>query len=102
MNSSLRSDKDFPTPTTTSTSLSFIQNIGLIHGTLAKDLFKEAMNTIHKLAEAASKRRFLLRCRSNDLFPSHIVNTCKHHNNVVFSSQYCKKRFSVLRENSKF
>ena len=68
-----------------------------IHGDQVADYLKVFMNTTKDLSVALARRRYLLHCRTYDMFPKHIINVkMKLLNNTNFYSNLAKKLFNKL------
>ena len=85
-----RLDNDPSSPTT---AMSFFKSIENLYGFTIKKLLKNWLNFNERLAKAIPQRRFLLRCKKDNIFPRHIEQTSKRLNNIVFFSRtYTRKR----------
>ena len=91
---SLGSDTDSPSPPLVTPS--FFSCIEDQFGLQVKNHLKEWTNNNRRLAEATSKRQFLIRCRQNDLDPQHILDQNNSNKNVSFCSHSCSKYFQKL------
>ena len=66
---------------------SFFNNIGYLHGTNIRNLLRNWTSLRYDLASAKAHLNYLLQCRKQDVFPSHILNT--HRVGISFRSKSC-------------
>ena len=80
----------------------FFNYIENIHGPQAKRHLKRWVNTNYQLAESIPQRWFLLRCRSNNIIPQHMLNLSKRFRTFSFHSDFCKQRLFDIHKHISF
>ena len=67
--------------------MGFLQHIRDNFGVNTSTLMKKYIHTNIRIAKTVSTRRFLLKCRSNDVTPKHIIALKNRLNNITFHSK---------------
>ena len=75
---------------------SFFSFINSRYGHLVKIYLKQWIDLQQRLAELTFQRVFLLRCRSNNILPRHIITLSKKFSYVTFQNKKCKSFFVNL------
>ena len=74
----------------------FFKELQYNSGVTAKTSAKAWINTSKKLTKCLAKRRFLLRCRSNDIRPPHLSSFLNNVRNLTFSNPDIKNEVDIL------
>ena len=84
-------------------SLGFFKYIYTCYGKRSRNLFVKWNDCNRRLARAIRQRRFLLRCRKEDVnIPKHIDDTCKRQFNVNFCSRMIRnKNYKFLKHHER-